>query len=143
MPEFILEHGSCEATKSFRELDSFTQGYIEAMFFTNTGSGDDGDLENASVAELADDTLQEIVKDCVVFQVTNRADLDEALDNGRINGYDETRAGHDFWYTRNGHGCGYWDRDLGDVGDKLADICRKQWHAVDVYRGDDGLIYCS
>lgn len=29
---------------------------------------------------------------------------------------------HDFWLTRNGHGCGYWD---GDYGDKLGEILDK------------------
>jgi hypothetical protein len=36
--------------------------------------------------------------------------------------YDEACAGRDFWFTRCGHGVGFWDRDLGDVGDKLTEI---------------------
>jgi len=32
------------------------------------------------------------------------------------------QIGHDFWLTRNGHGAGFWDRGLGDVGDQLSDI---------------------
>lgn len=39
--------------------------------------------------------------------------------------YDEAAAGRDFWYTRCGHGVGFWDRDLGDIGDKLSVIARR------------------
>ena len=30
-------------------------------------------------------------------------------------------AGHDFALTRNGHGAGFWDRGLGEMGDMLTD----------------------
>jgi hypothetical protein len=40
--------------------------------------------------------------------------------------YDEAAAGRDFWFTRNGHGVGYWDRDLpGELGDKLTEVAEK------------------
>jgi phage repressor protein C with HTH and peptisase S24 domain len=140
MPEFILDHGSPEAARSFNSLDAFTQGYIEAMFFTDASDPDDGDLANATFAELAPKALEKIVSDCVRFQSENRADLDEALDTGRINGYDDAGAGRDFWYTRNGHGVGFWDRKLGDIGEVMSEAARK-WGQVDLYRGDDELIY--
>jgi hypothetical protein len=140
MPEFVLDHGTQEASKRFAACDSFTQGYIEAMFFTNTGSSDDGELESATVDDLSEKAWQEILEDCAAFQETNRADLDEALDIGRVDAYDEWRAGNDFWYTRCGHGVGFWDRDLGDVGERLSDAAHK-FGNVDLYCGDDGRIY--
>jgi hypothetical protein len=33
-------------------------------------------------------------------------------------------AGHDFYLTRNYHGAGYWDRGLGEVGEKLSDATK-------------------
>lgn len=142
MPEFILDHGTPEAARQFDQLDEFTQGYIEALFFTNTGTGDDAEngLERATVAELASDALAGIVADCKAFQEANRADLDQAIDDSRINGYDAQRAGNDFWYTRNHHGVGYWDRDLGELGDTLTKAAHG-WREKNLYRGDDGLIY--
>jgi hypothetical protein len=50
--------------------------------------------------------------------------------------YDAKAAGRDFWYTRNGHGVGFWDRGLGDIGDKLAEIARK-YGTVNVSFGPD------
>ena len=33
-------------------------------------------------------------------------------------------AGHDFALTRNGHGTGFWDRGLGEMGDMLTEECK-------------------
>lgn len=30
-----------------------------------------------------------------------------------------SQIGHDFILTRNGHGAGFWDRGLGEIGDRL------------------------
>ena len=148
MPEFILDHGSPEATLAYNALDAFTQGYIEAMFFTSEGvdndcePGHENDLANITVAELAPEALAKIVSDCTRFQVQYRADLDQATDTGRISGYDDASAGRDFWFNRNGHGVGFWDRGLGAIGEVLSEASRL-WSQVDLYRGDDGKLYLA
>jgi hypothetical protein len=39
--------------------------------------------------------------------------------------YDVEKAGRDFWYTRNGHGVGYWDRGLDKaVAKSLSEAAR-------------------
>ena len=60
-------------------------------------------------------------------------------------GYDSDRAGIDFWLTRNGHGAGFWDRGLGEVGDQLTKKCDWQgkFGERNLYIGDDGKIYHS
>jgi len=140
MPEFVLDHGTREAAVRFAKLDSFTQGYIEAMFFTETGTGDDGDLENATVAELADIAMAAIVRDCEAWQADNAALLARAYERD----YDAEQAGRDYWLTRNGHGVGFWDRDAlttDDLGKLLSAACR--YSPVGLYRGDDGQLYCE
>lgn len=129
MPEFILEIGSAEHARSFNALDGFTRGYIEALFFTDEESlceDSDGEREMPSVvfnmatmesrfdggnsfgfADLAAETVAAIVKDCEAFQRVNSALLESAYQRN----YDAEQAGRDFWFTRNGHGVGYWDRD--------------------------------
>ena len=52
----------------------------------------------------------------------------------------EERLGHDFWLTRNGHGAGFWDRGLGELGQKLTEAT-KTFGTSDLYIGDDGKIY--
>jgi hypothetical protein len=137
VPEFILDKGSPAASKAFTELPSFVQGYIEAMFFTDTGYAENGDLEHATVEELAPEFKDRIEADCAAFVQQADALLRKACAE---HPYEMVQAGRDFWFTRCGHGVGFWDRGLGDVGDKLSDAC-KQFGNVDIYRGDDGLIY--
>jgi hypothetical protein len=164
MPQFILDHGTQESAKAFRALDTFTQGYIEAMFFTDTERNSVREAEpdsrdrqwnpetdsslpgDVSVADLASETLTRIIADCEQFQTANAALLERAYTLGEAQDcYDETTAGRDLWYTRNGHGCGFWDRGLGDVGQALTALCGHgtAFHGVDSYLGDDGLIYLS
>lgn len=51
-------------------------------------------------------------------------------------------VGHDFYLTRNGHGVGFWDRDLGEVGDWLTAMT-KPFREASLYLGDDGNVYYS
>ena len=41
-------------------------------------------------------------------------------------GYTIEQAGHDFYFTSAGHGVGYWDRGLGDIGRALSDACQRR-----------------
>ena len=49
------------------------------------------------------------------------------------------RLEHDFILTINGHGAGFWDGDWKS-GDKLTELC-KHFQAIEVYLGDDNLLY--
>jgi hypothetical protein len=53
---------------------------------------------------------------------------------------DDEHIAHDFWLTRNRHGCGFWDGDYGKYGDQLTAIAQT-FPEVDLYVGDDNLIY--
>ena len=138
MPEFILDTGDSE---EFAALDEFTQGYIEAMFFTETGTGDDEELEHATVDEFAPGEIGKIQEDCRAFQQANEELIGDAFYAGLDNGaaYEPIQAGRDYWLSRNGHGVGFWDRGLGEVGDKLHAACKYSERYL--YRGDDGKLY--
>lgn len=116
MPEFILNRDN-RGSHPFYALDDFAKGYVEAMFFTNGDTGDDDDnrLNDLGVERLTRAAVAEIESDCATFlnmtlpgaKVSIRETLD-LLDSERE--YSLQRAGNDFWYTRQGHGVGYWDR---------------------------------
>lgn len=42
------------------------------------------------------------------------------------------RFGHDFWLTRERHGCGFWDRGLDTLGEYLSDVARR-YGSVNIY----------
>lgn len=135
MSEYTIPLG--DDTKAYNALDTFTQGYIEAMFFTECHA-DNPELEDATFSDLAPETIAACVAQCARFQEKYASLLVEAY--GR--GYSEEQAGHDFWFTQNGHGVGFWDREelsAGELGERLSAACRR--NEVYVYRGDDGLVY--
>jgi len=88
----------------------------------------DGDY---SADDIEEGTLTEMRSDCESFAEGNILDLA---------GMDPGQAGHDFWLTRNGHGAGFWDRGLGEKGDRLSDAAHV-WGEVNLYADADGAIH--
>lgn len=88
---------------------------------------------NYTQDDIHPDTVADMLVDIEAFTQSARTLLMRA-------GLSDSQIGHDFWLTRNGHGAGFWDRGLGEVGDLLTDIC-KPFGSVDLYVGDDGLIH--
>lgn len=111
------------------DLDAFTQGYIEALFFTeeeslceeSNGARHMPDVavntvtmeshfvggDSFGFSDLAPGALADVIADCEAFQRDNAATLAEAYTRD----YDAAQAGRDYWFTRNGHGVGFRDRD--------------------------------
>ena len=148
MPQFELDLGARDGAELFKACDAFTQGYIEAMFFTDAGP--DSDCADATVSELSAEAWAEIKRDCALFLAQlpvdghGRSLLDLAYDYEPVEAWDycETQAGRDFWLTRNRHGAGFWDRGLGRVGDDLT-VLAHNFAEVSLYRGDNGQLYLS
>lgn len=130
----------------FYKLDDFTRAYIEALLWSTNDESDPetgGDPmdDNYSHADLADETLAKIVADCTKFQADNAADLAIAYERYKRSEWTpEAQAGHDFALTRNRHGAGFWDRGIGDVGNRLTDASHNA-REFNLYVGDDGKIY--
>lgn len=128
----------------FNDLDGFTKGYFEAMLWT-----DEEDLNNdgadVNYHNIDPEDAAKQIADCERFKTEGAALLQQAWDQHHMS--DES-AGHDFWLTRNGHGAGFWDRDLDSdaggkkLGDALTALCKK-FGEVWTYVGDDKLIHIS
>lgn len=162
MPEFVLEGRDLAAL----ELDAFTLGYVEALFFTETSPAfsssewftderrqatedgqADGELPgDTGFTDLHPDALARIVADCERFQ-RQHADLLEAayaLEPGSDEfryarePLDAQRAGQLFWYARNGHGVSWTDNGHAECLEKLQAACgwRTDFPEVHVWFGD-------
>jgi hypothetical protein len=135
MPEFILATGGPEGSRLYQRLGAFAKGYVEAMFFTSEDRIGGGDL-----AELAPEAIETIERDCERFQAI---DLMQAV--ASCPHYSLRQAGRDFWYSRNGHGTGFFDREkeLGEYADQLQAACgwRTPFPEQNLCRGDDGRLY--
>ena len=158
MPQYQLDSQGEVMGTEFLDLSPFVQGYIECLFFTNEASGEsmvdwwnddvqddlregrtDGSLPgDAGFSDIHPDTLAAIHSDCHDFEAKARHLLSQAYCR---DDYDRTQAGRDFWFNRNGHGVGFWDRqqlDAGGLGEKLSDIAKgfgEQWPSFEA--GED------
>lgn len=156
MPEFYLDFNDDAAR--WHRLDSFTQGYVQALFFTEMEHGttsDDWNPETQSslpgdvtFADLSHTALATLVADCAAFQEKYATALDMARElvpgtaglRYTKTALDDTRLGQLFWYARNGHGVAFTDDGNAECLKGLqqaGQACTSR----DVYLGDDGMIY--
>lgn len=152
MPEFHLDTGGTDSHRTFDALPDFTRGYIEAAFFCGVElpDGDRDESDAFSLDDLHPDALAEMAGDCAAFMAAHAADL-ATLDGAEWDGaaswgaYDMTDAGRDYWFTRNGHGVGFWDRsftgEAADAAERLTDACR--YSETYIYQGDDSKVHAD
>lgn len=125
-------------------LDSFTQAYIECALWSSTdNSTESGGYpldDNYGIEDLTMGALKQMIADCKDFQDAQDAYLLARCGKGATTG--QTRdsimgqSGHDFWLTRNHHGAGFWDRGLGELGDRLTKAAHAYGEAyLTVHRG--------
>ena len=89
------------------------------------------ELDANSLDDLGESTKDQAIKDIDSF-VEKAGNL--------LDGMNDEQIGHDFWLTRNGHGAGFWDRGLGEIGDKLSKIC-EQFKELNVWKSELEIIY--
>jgi len=91
-------------------------GYIEAALFSSTDPDTDEPLDQKySEESVATETRWKMLADCKKF-VEDAGSL--------LDGLEPRNIGIDFWFTRNHHGVGFWDRDNieKEIGEKLTKI---------------------
>jgi len=126
------------------QIDDFTKGYIVCALWST--SNDEGDYLDAffDVEDITVESMQLIIAECKAFQDENKELLSQYYDLYKHCEYtSQELAGHDYWLTRNGHGAGFWDRVLGELGDALTEVCKYQArhlfvnedNKLDYYRG--------
>ena len=113
-----------KVNETTRWLDEFHRAYLECALWSSTDESDPsgGDPVDAtfSIEDIDPGSMVATRETCQDFLIANLEDLrqyDERMRNEQWTGW--SRAGHDFWLTRNGHGAGFWDRGLGDLGQRL------------------------
>lgn len=121
-------------------LEQFTNGYLAAaLWSTNDDSGNPLDAKY-SEADIDPATLERMKADCGSFYEA----WQEYIDAETCLEYDstpESRGGHDFWLTRNGHGAGFWDGDWEAAAGKKLTAASHIYGEFNIYVGDDGKIY--
>lgn len=116
---------------------AFLDGYVTAMLWANTHGYIHSPLLGPELVpvqaegmrdDLTWSAVRELYTDARAFYDDQQADLTLAAAQ---RSWED--CGHDYALTRNGHGTGFWDRGLGELGDRLTAACRP-W-------GDAGLVW--
>lgn len=108
-------------------VDAMFTAYVRCGLWSTTDYNDNGEslgsLESLGFRpdHITDAAVGTIREDITSFVADNWAD---------VRPLDAAQTAHDFLLTRDRHGTGFWDRGLGDVGDRLTS-------AAHVY-GDSG-----
>lgn len=113
------------------DVKAFYDGYRAAIIFAELlqdGSSNDYTCGDAgySINDFDCETQEDMYRDCVSFLWDMRRTIRKAL----ATGYSMEQAGMDFYFTSAGHGVGYWDRGLGELGDTLSNACRRREYNV-------------
>ena len=125
------------------KFGEFFDGYVTCALWTGVwGEDPDSLVYDLDPALLSIETRAEMHEDCADFYIDNYEDILEFA-NFKVSSDGSTPfecAGHDFWLTRNGHGAGFWDRGLGDLGTRLA-MSARAYGSQTLMLGHDGKIY--
>ena len=130
MPEFYAEHVPAKLPRTrIRggfDFVEFVRGYLECFEWLLPDPAEDSEsgIDRDKIRGWSRDALRSIYADCRDFCRANAADLAEYVARREaegLRGYSGAAcAGHDFYLTREGHGAGFWDRGLGELGDRLS-----------------------
>lgn len=115
--------------------NDFINSYVEALLWIAPEDDEGNNLDEFSFSDIDSEAMEEIKTDCDKFL---KESFDLILETP--DWYSFGQAGHDFALTRNGHGVGFWDRGLKDIGEKLTAIA-ETYGEQDLYLGDDGTVY--
>jgi hypothetical protein len=121
--------------KSEHNIDIILNSYLECVIFTEEGHQEDNKndpFEGKSIYDFSDDSKIEAIEQIEWFVDAAGESLDDISDDS---------IGYNIWYTRNGHGVGFWDRGYKkDVEDTLCHLCEVLGYA-DTWVGSNGKIH--
>lgn len=114
------------------QIEQMLASYIETALWSSTDDNSEPFDSNYSPDDLAPETVNQMRADCESFAQGQAATIDDL---------DIEQVAHDFWLTRNGHGAGFWDGDYAEPAATVLTAASKGYGEVNLYVGDDGLIY--
>lgn len=131
-------------TSKITKLDDFTRAYVECALWSSTDEStpDGGEPfdKNYGIEDIAPDSLLIMITNCLRFQSENIAHITNE-NYCYTNREASEQAGHDFWLTRNGHGCGFWDGDWVEPAATILTDTSGAFGECNLYVGDDGMIH--
>jgi len=123
-----MKHDSFNRSVNWEEV---IKGYLNAALWTNEL---DYDYDIEDISKLSIIKVKIDIKK-FIHNLKRKGILEDLREH-----ISDNDIGHDFWLTTSGHGSGFWDRNLGELGYYVSKICEK-FVENSVYVGDDKKIY--
>ncbi|MFK0015709.1 hypothetical protein [Streptomyces sp. NPDC091027] len=119
-------------------VQAFTLSALQSALWADAmPDEEDGEMglgdaaQQYDLSDMDEKSREEFLGYCRDFCVSNFDDLADISPE---------RAGHDFWMTSQGHGCGFWDGDYpAELGDRLTQAS-KPYHFDSVWVWDSGIV---
>jgi hypothetical protein len=122
-----------ESTKMAGTMDPFTKEYFETALWSSTDDEGRPMDSKYGIRDIDLDTQRQMIRDCDRFQQFQHG-------NFEYTNKDETKAGQNFWLSRNGHGAGFSD-DYWDGHSRELQAASERFGKFNLYVGDDGKIH--
>ena len=114
------------------EVHELLNGYFSAILFSETDLDTEEPLDqNYSISDFDKETVESSKKMLSTFYTKNKKAIEDS-------GLDLDTIGNDVWYTRAGHGAGFFDHNLdSDVEEKLTNGAKAlgEYPTVESYDG--------
>lgn len=123
----------------------FYRAFIIALMWSSVD--DEGEPLDVGGHELAPITKQRLREYCDAWCDANTSDLKSYAMHRNIPGFVYEQAGHDFALTANGHGTGFCDRGIGELGERLSKAAKANYlkmpdgYTLQVFDKDDHFGY--
>lgn len=110
---------------------SYYDAYFEAMFWADINRDTENYNDDLGYHSIDESSLIKVFKELDDF-------FSKANDILEKTSYTHEQACHDFYFTRCGHGVGFWEGDHcnKEQGEKLTEIA-KTFGTVDIFIGDE------
>lgn len=117
------------------DIDDMLEGYMECALWSSIGDDDRPLDDTHNTSDIDDETKAEMRKDCETFARANASALLACIGHGSC---DWSRAGHDLWLTRNGHGANFLDGDWPQPQARILYDAAGKMREAYLYVTDDG-----
>lgn len=122
------------------------RAYLECMLWSSTDvkqddEGNDVDFnldEDHDIDDISDELITSSVIDCAKLFTQFRFDNHNYVGKQEGDFDVHSQAGYDFWLTRAGHGCGFWEKSDWEesFGEAVTEYIRENFRNIDPYVGD-------
>ena len=126
------------------KLDDFLDAYLECAVWSELDDSEEGRplTDRFTRLDFSNAGFVQATRDCRAF--LDRAEkwiVDRYFKYVTAEHTTVAQAGHDFWLTRSGHGCGFWDGDWREPARTILTNLAKSFNDLSIIVGDDNKLY--